>query len=133
MKTRRLNIGIRNSAERAKALYEAVQRVTHGDHTPQEPELYFENVEQLRRMLTNKRLDLLHTIARHHPTSVHQLAELVHRDYKNVSTDIELLERLGLVNVGAPTGKGRSHALSVPYDEIRLTIKLGQRKKLHAA
>jgi predicted transcriptional regulator len=131
MKTRRLNIGIRSEAERSKALHEAIRRVARDDHTVQEPELYFENVEELRQILTEKRLELLSAILQHRPVSVHQLAELVRRDYKNVSTDVMLLAQLGLVSLEAQGGKGRAQAPIVPYDEIQLTINL--RRDAHVA
>jgi len=65
MSARRLNIWIRSGAERSKALREAMRRVAQGDRTPQGPGLYFENVEELRRILTEKRLELLPAITRH--------------------------------------------------------------------
>ncbi len=133
MSARRLNIGIRASAERSKALREAIRRVAHGDRTPQEAGLYFETVEELRQILTEKRLELLLAIARHRPASVHELAGLLERDYKNVSTDITLLERLGLVKLGAKGGKGRAQTPTVPYDEIQVTIDLRQPRAAHAA
>ncbi len=133
MSARRLNIGIRSGAERSKALREAVRRVARGDRAPQEPGLYFETVEELRRILTEKRLELLWAITRHRPASVHELAGLLCRDYKNVSTDITLLERLGLVSLEARSGKGRAQAPTVPYDEIQVTIDLRQPHEAHAA
>ena len=36
-----------------------MRRVARGDRTPLEPGLYFESVDELRRMLTEKRLELL--------------------------------------------------------------------------
>ena len=107
MSARRLNIGIRSGAERSKALREAMRRVARGDGTPQEPEPYFENVEELRQILTEKRLELLLAITRHRPVSVHELAGLLERDYKNVSTDITLFERLGLGQPCAPKRQGK--------------------------
>jgi len=77
MSARRLNIGIRSGAERLKALREAMRRVAQGDRTPQGPGLYFENVEELRRMMTEKRLELLLAITRHRPAPVRELAGLV--------------------------------------------------------
>jgi predicted transcriptional regulator len=50
-----------------------------------------------------------------------------------VSTDITLLERLGLVKLGARGGKGRAQAPTVPYDEIQITIDLRQSRAAHAA
>jgi predicted transcriptional regulator len=132
MSARRLHIGIRSGVERSKALRKNIRSVAQGDVTPQEPGLYFENVEELRRILTEKRLELLLAITRHRPTSVHELAGLVGRDYKNVSSDIVLLERLGLVNRAPQTGKGGAHAPTVPYDEIHVTIDLRQPHEVQA-
>jgi predicted transcriptional regulator len=133
MSSRRLNIGIRASAERSKVLREAIRRVARGDHASQEAGLFFETVEELRQLLTEKRLELLLAITRYRPASVHELAGLLERDYKNVSTDITLLERLGLVKLGAKSGKGRAQTPTVPYDEIQVTIDLRQPRSAHAA
>jgi predicted transcriptional regulator len=133
MTSRRLNIGIRASAERSKALREAIRRVARGDREPQEAALYFETVEELRQILTEKRLEMLLAITRYRPASVHELAGLLERDYKNVSTDIALLERLGLVKLAARSGRGRAQAPTVPYDEIQITIDLREPRAAHAA
>lgn len=133
MSARRLNIGIRSGAERSKALREAMRRVAHGDRAAQEPGLYFESVEELRRILTEKRLGLLLAISRHRPLSVRELAGLLGRDYKNVSTDITLLERLGLIRLEASGAKGRAQTPTVPYDEIHVTIDLRQPHEAHPA
>jgi predicted transcriptional regulator len=133
MSARRLNIGIRTRAERAKALREAIRRVARGNRSSEEAGLYFESVAELRQILTEKRLELLLAIGRHRPASVHELAELLRRDYKNVSTDIALFERLGLVKLEAKAGKGRAQAPTVPYDEIQVTIDLRHPRSAHAA
>jgi predicted transcriptional regulator len=133
MNARRLNIGVRASAERSNALREAIRRVARGDLAPQEAGLYFETVAELRKILTEKRLELLLAITRHRPASVNELAGLLGRDYKNVSTDITLLERLGLVKLSAKGGRGRAQTPSVPYDEIQVTIDLRQPRAARAA
>ena len=133
MSARRLYIGIRASAERSKALREAIRRIARGDRASQEAGLYFETVEELRQILTGKRLELLLAIARHRPASVNELARWVGRDYKNVSSDTALLERLGLVKLGSKSGKGRAQMPTVPYDEIQVTIDLRQPRAAHAA
>jgi predicted transcriptional regulator len=133
MSVRRLNIGIRSSIERAQALRETIRQVAGRDYTPHEPQLYFENLEELRRILTEKRLELMLAIIRYRPTSIHELAGLLERDYKNVSTDIALLERLGLVSLAAQGGKGRGQTPTVPYDEIQVTIDLRQPHCIDAA
>jgi len=126
MSVRRLRIGIRSASDRSKSLRETMRRVALGERTQQEPVLYFENIDELRQVLTEKRLELLTEIVRHRPASVHQLAVLAGRDYKNVATDVALLERLGLISLRTQTGKGRAQAPSVPYDQIQLTVDLRQ-------
>jgi predicted transcriptional regulator len=133
MSVRRLHIGIRNAAERSRALREAMRRVASGDRPAEKAGLYFENIEELRRILTEKRLELLFAISRHRPESVRQLAGLVERDYKNVNTDITLLEGLGLVTLETKAGKGRAQVPKVPYDEIQVTIDLRNQSPAHAA
>jgi len=133
MSARRLDIGVRTGAQRSRALREAFKRVASGDRNAQAPSLYFESVEELRRIMTEKRLALLLVITRDRPASVRELAGVVGRDYKNVSSDLALLERLGLVKIEATKGKGRAQAPTVPYDEIRVTIDLRQPSSAHAA
>jgi predicted transcriptional regulator len=124
MTAKTLFIGIRNRSERISSLRAAMRRVAQGDRTSTPPVLYFENIEDLRRILTDRRVELLATINRERPASVHALAALVKRDYKNVSTDLELLERLGLISFESQAGKGRAQKPVVPYDEIQVTIDL---------
>ncbi|MGO9263287.1 MAG: ArsR family transcriptional regulator [Candidatus Binataceae bacterium] len=133
MKARRLTVGIRTSAERSRALRESLRQIAHGDRTSQASGLYFESVEELRRILTGKRLELLMAIARYRPASINELAGLLSRHYKNVSTDISILERLGLVRLEANGGRGRARTPTVPYDEIQVTIDLRQPSAAHAA
>ena len=61
------------------------------------PVLSFPSIKEMARTLTPKRLELLRLIRRNDPQSVRQLAALAGRDIKNVSTDLKVLENLGLV------------------------------------
>ena len=124
MSARRLNIGIRSAGQRNEALRNAMRRVAPSDRTVREPELYFENIDELRRVLTEKRLELMLAISRERPASIHDLAKIVGRDYKNVSNDVALLERLGLVSLAPPAGRGRAQIPTMPYDQIHVTIDL---------
>jgi predicted transcriptional regulator len=87
----------------------------------------------LRRFLTDKRMELLLRIGRVRPVSIQQLAELLGRDYKNASTDIALLQHLGLVKLTARGGKGKPQTPTVPYDEIHVTIDLREPAETRAA
>ena len=133
MTRRCLHIGIRTRAEGKGALRAAFARVHRGDLTPQEPGLYFETVEDLRRILTDKRLDLLLEVARSRPESVRALADQLGRDYKNVNVDITILRQLGLVELEERGGRGGPKTPTVPYDEIRVIIALRPEETVQAA
>ncbi|MCZ6774324.1 MAG: hypothetical protein O7G83_20390 [Proteobacteria bacterium] len=95
-----------------------------GNRKAQTPGLYFESLEDLRRALTPKRMDLLVAILRQAPGAVTELAKSVNRDLKNVSEDLTLLRQLGLAEFVTATGHGNARTPVVPYDEIALTIDL---------
>jgi predicted transcriptional regulator len=64
---------------------------------------------------------------------VRELAGLVERDYKNVNSDITLLQRLRLVRLEAKRGRGRAQAPTLPYDQILVTIDLHNQQQTHTA
>lgn len=130
---RRLRIGIGSREESYAAALQALQRVEAGDHTAHEAGLYFESLEDLRKMLTAKRLDLLVAILRHRPGSMTEFARLVGRDLKNVSQDLTFLHQMGLVELSPTEGRGKARAPVIPYDEIDLTIDLQTLAKQDAA
>lgn len=87
--------------------------------------VYFENLDAFRKALTEKRLELLHTIKRLKPETIQQLAELTGRDIKNVSEDLKCLADLGLVNLDRDMNKKRGRVTPrVTYDKIRLEIEI---------
>ena len=133
MTARRLNIGIRSAADGRRELRETFARISKGDRSVREPALYFESVDELRRVLTEKRFELLTAIVRERPASVHRLAQLLRRDYKNVSDDVAFFGRLGLIKLKTIAGKGRALTPTVPYDEIRVTIDLRHFGEVRAA
>jgi predicted transcriptional regulator len=121
---RRLQIGIRSREGSYTAALHALQQAEAGDRTASAPGLFFESIEDLRKILTAKRLDLLVAILRHRPGSVTELAQVVRRDLKNVSEDLTLLHQLGLVKFTAAGDHGNARTPVVPYDAIDLTIDL---------
>ncbi len=61
------------------------------------PEVYFTSFEALRKVLTPKRLELLHIIKIKKPSSINELARMAKRDLKNVADDVKYLEQVGLI------------------------------------
>lgn len=130
---RRLRIGIRSREDSYTAALQAVRRAESGNLRVRRAGLYFESMEDLRKVLTARRLDLLVAVLHHRPGSVTELARLVRRDLKNVSDDLALLHGLGLVEVTAGRAHGNARAPVVPYDEIDITIDLHALAKRKAA
>lgn len=120
MKIKQVKIGIRSVddiLENFAATGEALER---GDAVKKHPAgVYFTNLDAFRKALTQKRLELLHAIRLEKPASIQQLARLVQRDIKNVSTDIKYLSQIGLVEL-----KERNNCLYpiVDYERIELDI-----------
>src|SRR3990167_507221 len=61
--------------------------------------LSFPSIDAFRRFVTEKRLELLHVIKLNNPHSIYELAKLVSRDLKSVTTDIEILQEFGLLSL----------------------------------
>lgn len=59
--------------------------------------VYFTSFEALRKVLTPKRLELLHIIKIKKPVSINELARMAKRDLKNVADDVKYLEQVGLI------------------------------------
>ena len=102
MKLKRLKIVVQPEEDFFDQVDEAFSAVSKtsrkGEKPPRStPVLSFPSIKEMARTLTPKRLELLRLIRRNHPQSVRQLAALAGRDIKNVSTDLKVLENLGLV------------------------------------
>jgi len=82
----------------------------------------FASIEEFNKVLTPKRKELLDAVKKLKPRSLHQLAKILGRDYKNVYRDAVLLEKTGFLELKK---KGNTIIPAVPYDEIDVKIKVG--------
>lgn len=89
--------------------------------------LYFTSLEELRQVLTDRRLELLRLIHKERPESIKALATLTGRDLKNVNADVHLLSRLGFLDLAeekaGPQRRGRKPP-RVPYAAVSVEIAL---------
>lgn len=105
------------------------RRLDRGESGPisAEETLYFTSLEELRQVLTDKRLELLRLIHAQKPPSIKELAALARRDFKNVNADVHLLARLGLLELteekAGPKRRGRKPP-RVPYAAVSVEIPL---------
>lgn len=81
--------------------------------------LSFESMSGFMKAFTPKRWELLEVLKRNGKQSINQLAQVLERDYKNVYTDVQTLNELGLVE------KDSAGLVSVPWDEIETHVRLG--------
>lgn len=121
-----LEIRIRSREEADAAFLKSIRDAQAGKKVPPQIGVYFQNLEAVRSLLTDKRLELLQLIRKHSPDSINQLAKLAGRDFKNIHTDVMLLKRYGLVLMtrGKTKNKAAAKKLSVPYDAINIHAPL---------
>ena len=85
----------------------------------------FEGLTSLRRLLSNQKARLLHTLKKEKPGSIYALAKILKRDFKSVSEDIKLLERFGFIDmIAEKTGKRERLRPVIVVDTIHINIKL---------
>lgn len=120
MKVKRIKIEIRPTTQTLEEARETMKKVMKGEEVKKVKGLYFEDLESMRKVLTPKRLELLHQIKENSPSSLYELAKQLNRDLKNVTQDLEYLERLDLVKLKKTLqGRGKTTPL-VGYDKILL-------------
>ncbi len=74
--------------------------------------LHFEDMATLFQYLSPKRFELLQYLRSSGPLSIRKLAAELHRDYKNVHTDVKELLQVGLIELTD------EQLLCVPWDAI---------------
>lgn len=122
MKVKNIKIGIRSSDTALEEWAEIFEKVQQRKKVGRRRGTYFTSLEAMRRVLTEKRLELLRTIKENQPDSVYELSKMVKRDIKNVNEDLELLKNIGLVSMTkAREGRARTTP-RVTYDKIQLEI-----------
>lgn len=119
MKVKKIKIGIKDIKTVLDEFVETGEAIERGKKVKKEKGVYFTSLEAFRKVLTPKRLELLHIIKTRKPSSINELARFAKRDIKNVADDVKHLERIGFIVIEA--GKRRSTPV-VKYDKINLEI-----------
>ena len=122
MKVKRLKISVRPLEEGLREFKDTLKTLKAGRKVPKRTGVYFVSVEAMRRVLTEPRLNLLHTIRTRRPHSIATLAKLAKRDFKNVREDVKILSDLGLVELQAGPRVRDAVTLTVPYQYIQFEI-----------
>ncbi len=112
----KVTVGGALEGDASRRFIDAWRRAEQGESF-RERHLAFENWDALARVLTGRRMELLHYVRRHEVASVRALAKALGRDYSNVHADVRALSAAGLLE----TGDGR---LRADYDSIETRIAI---------
>jgi len=88
--------------------------------TPQEPKIWVRSMDEFRKLLSEKNINLLAAIRLHQPDSVSQLAKQMQEDQGNLTKRLKMLASFGLVELkeGVRT-RGRTALVpKVTFDRI---------------
>ena len=90
-----------------------------------EKEYDFGGLAVVRKLLSNEKARLLHTLKTKNPSSIYELSKILKRDFKSVSDDIKLLEKFGFIEIVAEkTGKRERLKPILIIDNMYLKIKI---------
>src|SRR5665213_3545266 len=90
MKDLKITVGGAMEDDASRQFVDAWHRAERGE-TFRERHLAFESWDALARVMTGKRMELLHYVRRHKVISVRALAKALGRDYSNVHSDVQAL------------------------------------------
>ena len=112
----KITVGGAMEEETSRRFVDAWHRAERGK-TFHERHLAFESWDALARVMTGKRMELLHYVHRHRVSSVRALAKALGRDYSNVHSDVHALAAAGLLD----TADG---GVQADYDVIETKIAI---------
>lgn len=93
----KITVGGATEEDASRRFVNAWHRAERGE-TFQERRLAFESWDALARVMTGKRMELLHYVRWHKVSSVRALAKALGRDYSNVHADVQALTAAGLLD-----------------------------------
>ena len=122
MKVKNIKIGISSTQEVLGDFKKTCESLEKGETPKKKEGIYFENIDTLKSILTDKRLALLKAVKEKKPQSIYELAKILHRDIKNVNNDVSKLSELGFITLKKNKEERVKVAPSVDYDKILFEI-----------
>ena len=124
MKVKNIFIEVKSIEDTLKEVKEVMEKIREGKSIKKNESISFNNIDIMRKILTNKRLELIKVIKKHKPKSIYQLAKIVKRDSKSVNVDLKILSNLGMVDLKSKE-KGRENIVPrIDYEEIDVAIAI---------
>lgn len=112
-----LKISAKSFEEFKEDSLEKMEAFEEGEDVPHS--VSFEDPTKLRKVLTEKRIELIQFLMDNEVGSIGELAESLDRGMKEVGKDLNLLEEYSIVKMEKD---GRSKRPSVPYDRVDIDI-----------
>jgi predicted transcriptional regulator len=116
-----LRVTVESFEEMREDTLDAVDAVAEGEEQP--AVVSFRTVGELRKILTDRRIELLRALMATDGAaeSISALAEALDRDYRTVHDDVSLLADRGLLFI---VEDGQSKRPYLPYERIHLDVEL---------
>ncbi|MBN2458380.1 hypothetical protein JXB31_04595 [Candidatus Woesearchaeota archaeon] len=125
IKTRELRINIEPIEGFRKNVTKELNEIYKGKAAAfTEDSISFQSLDQFRRFLTPKRLELLRAIRKNKPKSIYALAKVLKRKPENVNTDINFLSQLGFIELSKNNGVRKNVVPHVSYDKMSFEISI---------
>jgi len=99
MKVKNIVVEVKSIEDTLKEVKEVMGKIKEGKLVKKKESISFNNIDIMRKVLTNKRLELIKVIKKHKPKSIYKLAKIVKRDSKSVHFDVKLLNKLGMIDL----------------------------------
>lgn len=123
MRVKNVTLGIKSLEDTLDEAKDVMKRLEKGEQVKKKkPGIYFEDIETMRKVITQERIRILKVIKQRHPSSIYELAKILKRDTKNVSNDVNYLKEIGLIELKKTTEGRAKSTPSVNYDKILLEI-----------
>ena len=117
-------IRIRPKEQFWSELHEVARALDRGEALKRyAPGVFFDSLDAVRKVLTDKRLELWRTIRDRKPGSISALAKMVGRGFRPVHRDLMLLQYFGLIRLGKTKGKRGDLQCPVSLaDELQVAV-----------
>lgn len=122
MKIKNIVIEVKSIEDTLKEAKRIMERLEKGKAVEKKDSLSFKNVDIMRKVLTNKRLQLIKAIRKYKPQSIYELAKIVGRNPKSVNIDVMVLNKLGMMDLKRTDKKRENIVPKVNYKKIDISI-----------
>jgi len=122
MRVKNIKLAIKGEGELFDEVKEIWGKLQRNEKVKKHEAIYFDNLDAMRKVLTEERLRIVKTIKKEHPTSIYELAKFLKRDVKNTFDDVQFLAQAGLVELSKTKEVREKTTPKVNYDKILLEI-----------